>query len=374
MGYTSIVDGSTSTATVEHASESAWSRQIVSDLYTPRPAIYWADLLLTTIVGWGAFVLSVLAAAWSPAMWGWGALSVVALYRALIFAHELSHLRTRALPGFTVVWDVLVGVPLLVPSFVYVGMHKDHHTTSTYGTDRDPEYLPFAGAKARIACFAVTSVLLPVMVSFRFIILSPIGLLLPRFHRRLERHASSLTINHAYVREMNPREHVRAIVTETAILLGWGLAFVLAARGMLPLRTFAIWYGVLGTIGFVNTLRTLGAHRYESEGQPMTRLEQLADSIDTPGAFWTELWAPVGLRYHGLHHYFPGLPYHNLGTAYARLTAALGPETVYRRVSSPSLGASLATLWEHAPHPASSVRDETAKENETDRVHLNRVA
>jgi fatty acid desaturase len=374
MGSTSSVDGSSSTATVEHASESAWTRQIDADLNTPRPANYWADLLLTTTVGWGAFALSVAARPGSPAMWAGASLAVAALYRALIFAHELSHLRTTALPGFTAAWDVLVGIPLLLPSFVYVGMHKDHHTTSTYGTNRDPEYFPFAGAKARIACFAVTSVLLPVMVSFRFIILSPIGLILPRFHRGLERHASSLTINHAYVREMSPREHLRAIATEIAILLAWGLAVALAARGVLPLRTFAIWYGVLATIGFVNTLRTLGAHRYESDGRPMTRLEQLADSIDTPGAFWTELWAPVGLRYHALHHYFPGLPYHNLRTAYARLTAALGPETVYRRVSSPSLGASLATLWEHAPHPASNVRDEAAQENKNDPVRLNRVA
>jgi len=30
-------------------------------------------------------------------------------------------------------------------------------------------------------------------------------------------------------------------------------------------------------------------------------------------------WAPVGLRYHALHHYFPGIPYHNLGFAYQRL-------------------------------------------------------
>src|SRR6266550_948031 len=96
---------------LEHENESAWSRRIVADLYTPRPVIYWADLLLTTIVGWGAFVLTVVARPGSPAMWGWGALAIVALYRASIFAHELSHLRTSALPGFTTVWDLLVGIP-----------------------------------------------------------------------------------------------------------------------------------------------------------------------------------------------------------------------------------------------------------------------
>ena len=365
----------TSALHVEHESEdeSAWSRRIVADLYTPRPLVYWTDLILTALVGWGAFATAVAALPGSAVMWVAGFVAMVALYRGSIFAHELSHLRSSALPGFSAVWDVLFGIPLLVPAFVYVGMHKDHHTISTYGTKQDPEYFPFAGARARIACFAVTSFLLPVVVFFRFIILSPVGLCWPRCHRGLERHASSLTINHAYVREMNPREHVRALVTEVAILLASGLVFVLAARGVLPVRTFALWYGVLATIGFVNTLRTLGAHRYESDGQPMSRLEQLADSIDTPGAFWTELWAPVGLRYHALHHYFPGLPYHSLRTAYLRLTAALGPNTVYRRATSPSLGTSLHTLWEGAPHAASGVRDEVRAEKEN-AVRVNRVA
>ena len=68
-------------------------------------------------------------------------------------------------------------------------------------------------------------------------------------------------------------------------------------------------------VSFFNTLRVLGAHEYESDGQPRDRFEQLQDSIDTPGGPWTELWAPVGLRYHALHHYFPGIPYHNLGKA-----------------------------------------------------------
>ena len=352
--------------------EAAWARRIVADLYTPRPLIYWSDLILTAIIGWGAFAMAVAARPGSWPMCAFGLVAVAALYRGSIFAHELSHLRTSALPYFSAVWDVLFGIPLLVPAFVYVGMHKDHHTISTYGTKRDPEYFPFAGARARIACFAITSFWFPVVVLVRFILLSPVGLCWPRFHRGLERHASSLTINHAYEREMSPREHVRTVVTEVAILAAWGLVFALAARGVLPVRTFAVWYAVLATIGLVNTLRTLGAHRYESDGQPMSRLEQLADSIDTPGAFWTELWAPVGLRYHALHHYFPGLPYHSLRTAYLRLTAALGPETVYRRASSSSLGASLHTLWEGAAHAASGVRDEVGEKENA--VRVNRVA
>jgi fatty acid desaturase len=50
------------------------------------------------------------------------------------------------------------------------------------------------------------------------------------------------------------------------------------------------------------------------------------------------LWAPVGLRYHGLHHLLPNLPYHSLGRAHRRLLQRLPAEspyraTVHRRIS-----------------------------------------
>ena len=104
---------------------------------------------------------------------------------------------------------------------------------------------------------------------------------------------------------------------------------------------------MLVIVSFLNTLRVLAAHEYESDGRVRDRRGQLVDSLDTPGRAWTELWAPVGLRYHALHHYFPGIPYHNLGIAYRRI---VGTESghVYRRFSSPSLRHSLVTLYQRA--------------------------
>jgi fatty acid desaturase len=124
-----------------------------------------------------------------------------------------------------------------------------------------------------------------------------------------------------------------------------------------PWRALAVWFVVLMIVSFVNTLRVLGAHEYDSDGHPLDRYQQLKDSIDTPGAPWTELWAPVGLRYHALHHYFPGIPYHSLGTAYRRLVNGLPADAGYRESTSPSLGRSLRHLYAKTGRATASVHD-----------------
>jgi len=50
-----------------------------------------------------------------------------------------------------------------------------------------------------------------------------------------------------------------------------------------------------------------------------------------PPAPLAGLWAPVGLRYHALHHLLPSMPYHALGEAHRRLTAHLGAGSTYQR-------------------------------------------
>jgi fatty acid desaturase len=321
------------------------ARRLVADLHTPSPAIFWTDLLLSALIGWAAFAAAV---AFEPSSWKMIAASLIAvfaLYRGLCFLHEISHLRQSMLRGFETTWNLVFGVPLLMPSFVYVGVHQNHHKLSTYGTAQDPEYLPFSGRPLMIALFTVESFLIPLALMVRFLLVAPFSLLSPGLHRWLAVRASALCLNVQYRREVPEATSRKIARWEAVTLVVWGTALALAAFRVLPWRCFLIWYLVDAVASFINTVRTLGAHRYASDGTPLDRDGQLSDSIDTPGAFWTELWAPVGLRYHALHHYFPGIPYHNLKAAYRRLIRALPPGSRHPQSTSPSLPHSLQALY-----------------------------
>jgi fatty acid desaturase len=330
------------------ALEDRLTRSLVVGLNQPSTAIFWTDMLCSAVVGWTAFGFALMLRPFSAGMLAAMTVAVFALYRGLCFIHEISHLNPRALPWFERVWNVLFGYPLLMPSFVYVGVHTFHHRLSTYGTKFDPEYQPFAQSRRMTVAFGAQSFLIPVLLLVRFTLMTLAGLAIPKFQKWLVVCASSLTMNPAYRREA-PQELIRSIRFQSILILaGWCAAAALAySRGLLW-RGLWMWVVVTAIASFINTMRTLGAHAYESHGDPMDRQEQLADSIDTPGAVWTELWAPVGLRYHALHHYFPGIPYHNLAEAYRRLVSALPENAQYHQVRSPGLAHSLRALLKKA--------------------------
>lgn len=331
---------------------------LVADLHNPRPAIFWADLAASAIIGWGAFGVATAAAPMSAVQLFAITISAFALYRGVCFTHELAHLRRRSLPGFETAWNLLFGVPLLLPTFTYLGVHQSHHSLSTYGTKDDPEYLPFADSRRMTIMFGIqSSLLLPVLLVVRFLVLSPIGLLLPRFHRWLEVHASSFAMNPHYRRTVAPEMAAKMRKWEVAMLVFWGACVTLAYVDVLPARMFVVWLATFIVISAVNTARVLGAHEYETDGSARSRDGQLGDSIDTPGGPWTELWAPVGLRYHALHHYYPGIPYHNLGTAYRRIIQTRPVHARYMESTSPSLRRSLTALYTKAKRRGSALRE-----------------
>ena len=314
-------------------------RRRFADAFTVRRELYWIDVIGSAALGWGAFVAS--GRSESPLL-TLAALAVatLALYRAVLFIHELAHLRTRAVPGLPLVWNLAVGLPLGVPSILYVGTHPDHHRRTTYGTARDPEYEPIAHwSPLRIATSILLMPLMPLLIVVRWTLLAPLGWLLPPLRRRLIRHLSTLVINPAYDRPLPRGARARRFALEEAGAAAtcW-LALGLVIGGVLDPHWLVRWYAVTTSILVLNHLRTLAAHRYVNTGAPIDTTAQLLDTVNLTGLpGLTALLAPVGLRYHGLHHLLPSLPYHSLGRVHRTLCAELPADSPYRRTQARSL-------------------------------------
>ena len=300
-------------------------------LSTANPAIYWPDMLASALIGYGALAGAILAQNVAIAI-GCALLSMMALYRAASFIHELTHIRKGALPGFRFGWNLLVGIPLMIPSFLYEGVHTQHHARTRYGTAEDPEYLPLALMKPwSLPLFIVVAALAPIGLILRFGVLTPLSLLIPPLRRKVVAEFSALSINPAYRRRAPEGDFARMWHWQEAGACLFALALVgsVFAFGWKPLL---VYMAIHSAMTVINELRTLVAHLWENEGEAMTVTAQYLDSVNVPPpGTLPELWAPVGLRYHALHHLLPSVPYHNLAAAHRQLMATLDIDSPYRQ-------------------------------------------
>jgi fatty acid desaturase len=278
--------------------------ELTRDLVQPNPRIYWTDFLASTFIGYGAVAAAIFAPS-TALMLVAGVIAVLALYRAGSFIHELTHIRKNALPGFRLAWNALIGVPMLIPSFMYEGIHSLHHNRTKYGTVEDPEYLPLALMKPwTVPLFTVAAAFGPLAFLFRYGVVTPLSFLIPPLRKVVVEKYSGLIINPEFRRKSPEGEFRKQWAWQEGGAWIWSTLIIAAGVfGWVPLRALII-FGVIASVSFVvNQVRTLVAHLWENDGAELTVTGQFLDSVNVPPpGLLPELWAPVGLRYHALHH------------------------------------------------------------------------
>lgn len=313
------------------------ARDLTKGLGEARPGIYWPDMLISAGLGYAGIATAILSGSLAVQLAA-GLVAALALYRALMFIHELTHIHRDALPGFRTGWNLLVGIPLLTPSFMYEGVHVIHHKRTQYGTVEDPEYLPLALMKPwSLPLFVLVAMLLPVALIVRFGVLYPLGLAVPPLRTFVWERFSSLSINPEFRRKAPEGEFAGRVRWQEAGASLWAMALIASVFvfGWQPLATAL---AILSLAAVINQLRTLVAHLWENEGEAMTVTAQFLDSVNVPPpGIAAEIWAPVGLRYHALHHLMPSMPYHDLPEAHRRLARELGTGSTYEGANHPGL-------------------------------------
>lgn len=325
---------------------------LTRDLNAAKPSVYYADLLASALIGYGAVAVAILTM--SPAIaWIAAIIAVLALYRAASFIHEITHIKDGSVPAFRLVWNAIIGVPLMVPSFMYEGIHNLHHSRTRYGTAEDPEYLPLALMKPwTVPLFVVASAFAPLALLFRYGILGPLTAFIPSLRRIVVERYSGLVINPAFRRKSATGDQRRNWLWQETGASLWAMALIFGtAFGYLPLRAVVIFLGIASGAVVLNQIRTLVAHLWANDGDVLSITDQYLDSVNVPPpGLLPALWAPVGLRYHALHHLLPGVPYHALGEAHRRITKALPQASAYHRGNYKSLSGLVVNLVKGTLH------------------------
>ena len=128
--------------------------------------------------------------------------------------------------------------------------------------------------------------------------------------------------------ELNPRLRLAASVSLFALIVLCVTWETLVA----PLRPGGSWM-LLKALPLALPLRgivrgNLYTYQWAAMLSLLYLMEGAVRAMSDPAPL-SVLWAPVGLRYHALHHLMPSMPYHSLGEAHRRLRLHLEPGTTF---------------------------------------------
>lgn len=335
------------------------ARHSLADLFQPDPKRFWAELLGNAAIGWGSIALAITNVGGLAGSSVAVLVAVFSLHRATTFLHELSHLNDRALPHVRLGWNVLWGLPFLLPSWLYERMHLDHHRRRIYGTTHDPEYLPLASMRPLVIVgLGSMGIFLPVVLLLRFMVLTPLAWLIAPVRRLVDARFSTLATNPKWVmpapdavlhRRMRRDEVIAFVMTWSLAIAAWGQ--------LISVRTLAVPLLVMFGAVICNQFRAMAAHRFERDGTEGNEMTMFADCLNVETENPLErLLLPMGVGLHALHHFAPAIPFHNLRRAHRRLRAGLTANPTYGSAQSDGLMRTLGRLLRTAgrvQHPPS---------------------
>jgi fatty acid desaturase len=301
--------------------------------YEAKPWIYWLDFLASATAGYGSWALALKAQS-TAVEYGLLVVTIFAGYRAAFFMHEIVH-EAHHWRVFKWLWNGAIGIPLGIPSLFNRLVHEEHHSVGKFGTAIDPQYNPISlNGYANVLQYFGTAFWEPILPVVRYLIIFPLSLIIPGFRDKVERQYSIATmLRPDYKRgPLNRSEKRELYFVETMGFIAWSRTLIFLSIGTLPLRLIPEWIFVSFGITLLHQLRTCVAHLYlrPLSSSPSSWKQQAADAIDLEGGILAPLIAPLGSRFHGTHHLFPEVPYHNLGALHRRLKAE--PATLHGQV------------------------------------------
>jgi fatty acid desaturase len=314
------------------------------------PTRYWSDLLLSAGLGWSGLWISALSDSFGVAASAFF-IAVVFLYRATAFIHEVVHVQ-RKLPFFRRAYDFIIGFANCYPSYIYEP-HFYHHLTRCYGTKDDPEYNSLEGrGKLRVLLSPVLlSFVLPIYQTFRFVFLPFLYPFLGSEKMRfIYERMSTLVFNAEYRRPHVSDEALSEMVRSDLACASYRIgAFALTSLNILPLRFIVLWYCTIVLGSIMNMYRALANHDYSRPFERRSRFEQFLQSKTLSPHPINEIWAPLAMGYHALHHLSPAIPYHELPNAHRYIMNK--PSIAWLYLETMRGGTQVSAVNEPSPQP-----------------------
>ncbi|HVY98588.1 MAG TPA: hypothetical protein VHA35_03745 [Dongiaceae bacterium] len=302
----------------------------IGDLMEYRPWIYFADLTVSAAVGYFACWKYFTVEDYTAEQLFWFIVAGLALFRAGVFVNEIAHIPEGRMRAFKAYWNLICGIPLLTPSFMYQPARptdqEELARRQAAGLNSPPEDDP---TPRSLGSQALKVLAVPLLGVLRFMLLSPLLFLNPRHQgwimARLTVYFPGLKHSEVLGHDLAPTVGWRRSIAE---LCCFGvMMFVIFAYSddIVPWSTFTELYALSVFAVALHCLRALFSRRRRARAS----LDQ-GMTVEGP-AVLDALILPLGSRYQALRETVPTVPYHNLGAAHRRLIAGLPADSAYRR-------------------------------------------